>query len=467
MQPKAKTSPWAVIKFDGWMITAIICAISMLLWFRVQPVQTLFSGGFSPIMTAWGKLTGVIGMILYAINLILSTRLRFLENLFGGLNRVYIAHHIIGGLALILLCFHPLFLALKYVTFSLRDAGFLLIPHDLVPIKALFDMNHSMHADVLQQWALFFGIIAFWGMVILLILTFYIKLPYQIWLFTHKFLGLAFFIGGLHVFFITSDTSSSKPLRYYVLFFSLLGLLAFIYRTLMPKILIRRYRYQVSNLVIENPSVAKVVLHPLSKIMPYKPGQFVFIRFVGSGVKEITDEWHPFSISSTPNGGPLEITIKSLGDFSSNLSKLTPGTMAEIEGAYGKFTYTNYKNLNQIWIAGGIGITPFLSMAKSLPNDGYSIDLYYSVKSESELVEWQNLAEIARGKQGRFRLIPFVSDTQKGFLDTKFMLQYSKDFRGKEIFICGPPPMMKSIKGQLIKMGVNKRNIHSEEFAMS
>ncbi len=467
MQPRTKRLPIPGIRFDGWIITVIICAISVLLWLRINPLSSLFVGDFSSIMLAWGRLTGIVGMIMYALNLIYSTRLRFLEDLFGGLNRVYIAHHILGGLALILLCFHPLFLSLQYVSTSLRDAGFLLIPHDLVPISALFDTGSNFHADVLQQWAIFWGIVAFWGMVILLTITFFVKLPYQIWLFTHKFLGPAFFLAGLHVLFIRSDTSASALLKYYIMLITLLGIVAFVYRTLMPKILIRRYQYQVMGVNMQNSSVAKIIMQPRQAVMSYKPGQFVFIRFIKSGVKEITNEWHPFSISSTPGGGSLEITAKALGDFSGGLSKLSPGTVAEIEGAYGRFTYTNYKNLNQIWIAGGIGITPFLSMAKSLPAGGYSIDLYYSVKSESELVEWQQLADIAMSRNGNFRLIPFVSDVQKGFLDTKFMLQYSKDFRGKEIFICGPPPMMKSIKGQLLKSGVDKKNIHSEEFAMS
>lgn len=387
MQPQAKKPILSIVKFDGWTVTIVLCAISVLLWLRINPVSSLFVGDFSSITLAWGKLTGIVGMVMYALNLIYSTRLKFLEDLFGGLNRVYIAHHILGGLALILLCFHPLFLSLQYVTTSLREAGFLLIPHDLVPVGALFDPGHDLHADVLQQWAVFWGIIAFWGMVVLLVITFFIKLPYQIWLFTHKFLGPAFFLAGLHVLFIRSDTSASALLKYYILFLSLLGLLAFVYRTLMPKILIRRYRYQVTGINIWGSSIAKISLQPFSRAISYKPGQFVFIRFIGSGVKEITNEWHPFSISSSPSGGTLEITAKALGDYSSALSKLTPGTVAEIEGAYGRFTYTNFKNLNQIWIAGGIGITPFLSMAKSLPDAGYSIDLYYSVKNEFKIVK--------------------------------------------------------------------------------
>jgi predicted ferric reductase len=470
MQPKGTRSAFTEVRWDrfsGWTLTIILCLVPLILWLQLHPPSVLIRGDFSSTMRDIGRVTGLIGMVMYALNLIYATRLRFLENLFGGLNRVYIAHHVMGGLALVFLCLHPLFLALRYVSTSIRDAAFLMIPHDMVPVKALFDSNHILHYDVLDQWAIFFGIIAFWGMVILLIFTFFIKLPYRIWLATHKFLGFAFFLAGLHVLFIASDTSRNGALKYYLLTISFLGLAAFVYRTLMGKVFIRQYKYYVDEVKTVAGNVSQLILRPVDKKMDHQPGQFVFIRFLFSGVKDITTEWHPFSISSKPGSDTLQISAKALGDYTGALPKLKKGAIAEIEGAYGKFSYTNYKNKDQIWIAGGIGITPFLSMAKSLPDDGYSIDLYYSVKSESELVEWQELAEIAQSKNGKFRLIPFVADTQKGFLTTDFMLKYSKVFGGKEIFICGPPPMMKSMRQQLKDRGVPNKMIHSEEFAMS
>lgn len=106
-------------------------------------------------------------------------------------------------------------------------------------------------------------------------------------------------------------------------------------------------------------------------------------------------------------------------------------------------------------------------MAKSLENDDFDICLFYSVKSQSELVEWDDLARIAMSKNGKFKLIPFVSEQQGGFLNTEFMLNYCKSFTDKEIFICGPPPMMKSLRKQLRQAGVKNKQIHSEEFAMS
>jgi predicted ferric reductase len=163
----------------------------------------------------------------------------------------------------------------------------------------------------------------------------------------------------------------------------------------------------------------------------------------------------------------LRLDVKALGDYTKSLLKIQPGAIAEIEGAYGKFSYKNYDNTDQIWIAGGIGITPFLSMARSLkPEQKINVDLYYSVKSADELVDYQTLASIMSTESMRFRLIPHIADTS-GFLTADIIEKQSGTLKDRDFYICGPPPMMKSMKAQLKTKGVPKYRMHSEEFAMS
>ncbi len=419
-------------------------------------------------MLAIGRVTGLIGMVMYALNLVFATRLRFLENFFGGLNRVYIAHHMLGGFALIFLSLHPLFLALRYIKVSLLQAALLLIPNGLTPIGALFNTNSPYHSLVLAQWATFFGIIALWGMVVLLLVTFFIKIPYRIWLFTHQFLGYAFFIAGLHVLFISSDTSRSSALKYYILVMSAIGIIAFIYRSIVGKILIRHYKYTVDRVIGSPTGVTQLLMTHQKLKMSYRSGQFVFVRFLGDGSDGISREWHPFSISSSPKDTQLRLSVKALGDYTTILGNLKAGTTAEVEGAYGRFGYTNFNNKNQVWIAGGIGITPFISMARDLrPDDGLRIDLYYSVKTASELINWEELTGIVALKNGWFRLIPYVGDQQPGHLNADFIEKNSSGTKGKDFYICGPPGMMKSLREQLRQKHVPGTSIHSEEFAMS
>lgn len=470
MQPEGKRTVVISFRWEhllGWSVTIILCLIPVMVWASVTPLQSLQT----PMawMLALGKVTGLIGTVMYALNLLYSTRLRFLEYFFGGLNRVYIAHHLLGGLAFIMLSFHPLLLSLRFVASKIPDikqAALLLIPNGLFPVDALVDTNHIYHQSVLQQWAIAFGIIAFWTMVLTLLVTFFIKIPYRIWLLTHKFLGIAFVISALHILFISSDVSKVKGLWWYMACIIAIGVLSFVYKTVLGSMLIRRFTYIVDKVDVVAGNVTQITLSPKAKTMAYKAGQFVFIRFLHSK-DGISREWHPFSISSNPKDDRLEISIKGLGDYTNNLTKLSPGTVAEIEGAYGRFNYTNYKNRDQIWIAGGIGVTPFLSMAKDIVGSDSHADLYYSVKTESELINWDLLYKQANESPTNLRVIPFVGDQQPKFLDIDYIIEKSGGIENKDFYICGPPPMMASLKKQLKQRGVPGTSIHTEEFAMS
>lgn len=449
----------------GWGITIFLCLVPVYLWAQIHPFSTIH--GFVPIMLNLGRITGLVGMVMYALNLVYATRLRFLEPLFGGLNRVYIAHHMLGGLALVMLSLHPLFLSLRYINSSIKQAALLLFPNALTPLNALFDTKSIYHAAVLEKWAIFFGIIAFWGMVGLLLVTFFIRIPYRVWLITHKFLGVAFIIGGLHLLFITSDTSNQQALKWYMLIMTGIGIAAYIYRTIMGRIIIRQYEYSVDNVTVVAGNVTQLRMRPIKDRMMYKPGQFVFIRFRNTGTK-LSKEWHPFSIASGSKDGVLELSVKGLGDYTNFLRNIQPGAIADIEGAYGRFSYQHFKNMNQIWVAGGIGVTPFLSMARSLPEDAqFRIDLYYAVKTKSELIDWKDLYDIAIANNGAFRVIPFIGDEQQGHLTADYIEQMSGGLKGKDIYICGPPAMMQGLKKQMKAKGVPGTSIHSEEFAMS
>lgn len=476
MQPSGKRKVIISFRLEhllGWAITILLCSIPVYFWMKLHPLQYITEP--SAVWLNVGKVTGLVGTVMYAINLVFSTRLRFLEFWFGGLNRVYIAHHLLGGLALVMLSIHPLALALRYLNFeaifsgtfeSFKLAALMLVPNGLLPVEALFNTGHVFHQSVLQQWAILFGIVAFWGMVGLLLVTFFISIPYRVWLFTHRFLGVAFAIAAVHVLFINSDTSTSLGLKVYMLTIIGIGIAAFIYKTLLGSIFIRRYEYKITEVKEQGGNVTQLFMQPTGPELSYKPGQFVFIRFRGTG-GVLTKEWHPFSISSSPSDGHLQISAKALGDYTGKLSGLKAGALADIEGAYGRFSYTNYKNKNQVWIAGGIGVTPFLSMMKDLPEDDVKVELYYSVKTESELIDWPLLYHTAIKKPRSFRVIPFVGDKQPKFLDVDYIEEMSGGLKGKDFYICGPPPMMQSIKKQLRAKGVPATSIHSEEFAMS
>lgn len=422
----------------GLFAFIILSLIPSFFWFYSKPINMRFVSSVATL-TSLGQITGLTGMAMFALTLILSARFKFLENYFGGLNRIYIIHHFFGSFAFILLLFHPLFLALKFVQFSTRSAALFLLPGSDLSIN--------------------FGIIALLLMILLLVITFYTKFSYQVWKFSHKFLGFAFFFGSLHSFFIQSDISQNLALRIYMLILISFAVIAFIYHSILAKFFVKYFYYLVEDVKILKENVVEITMSPRNKKIDFIPGQFIFVSFIGSNV---SSESHPFSISSTASDKNLTLTIKSLGDYTSQLKNLKAGTLAKIEGPFGKFFSQNFANKDQIWIAGGIGITPFLSMARSLKNIQNKIDLYYCVSEEKEAIFLEELLKISN-LNSNFRIIPFYSQ-KYGHISVKFIQNISGDLSKKEIFLCGPLGMMRSLKEQFLNLKISRQNIHSEEF---
>jgi predicted ferric reductase len=427
-----------------YLITGFVLLGVYLFYVAASPLNFTTWFSFFGIL---GRVTAIAGIILFAISFVLSTRLRFVENLFGGLNRVYIAHHLVASIAFILLLIHPLGLAFRYLgTDNLEAARQLMIRF------SPFELDVNL------------GLAALWILIFLMIITIYIKLPYQLWLTTHKFMGVAFLLGGLHTYLIPSTVSTNNLLRFYVLAWCFIGLGAFAYRTLFGKFIIKKRLATVTATHKEGGNVSVITLNTNDgKPLDFKPGQFVFVRFLVYGLNK---EVHPFSIATfvPPNG--IQLGIKKLGDFTGRVEDLHVGTEAEIEGAFGGFNYQKTNNKRQLWIAGGIGITPFLAMVQSLHDKKeYDVKLVYSVKEPGEMIGKQ-LTDYMQNN-ANFKLVEFIGSQQNGkFLDVNYIAQNVPDYTSRDIFICGPPPMMKGLRTQLVKQGVPNNNIHTEEFSL-
>jgi predicted ferric reductase len=438
----------------GWPLVIVLSVIPAILWALSSPSilgRFIATDGdlqmtYRFTMTSIGQLLGLVGMGMFAVNFVLATRAKWLEDLFGGMNKVYIAHHILGGIAFVLLLFHPLFLSLRYLVF---DSG-LSIAANLF----LFSKDPAIN----------FGIIGLGLMQIFLILTFFVNLPYPFWKFTHKFLGLAFFFASLHVLFIDSDVTYVKYLQWYMWFLVTIGFISILYRTILGYWLIPTRVFRVSSIRNENSSIREITLEAADgKPFDFHPGQFIFISFPDIPGLE---ESHPFSISSAPNGGMLTLGIKALGDFTKDLGRLTPGARAIVEGPFGRTSHAYMEKKKQVWIAGGIGITPFLGMARSFtPENGYEVDLYYSLIDRTDQPFVAELEEIAR-RCPNLRFIPWFTK-ESGFLSAEDILKHSNGVADKDIILCGPSPMMKFLKEQFKKWDISSRSVHSEEFALN
>lgn len=420
------------------MTVVILCLLPIVRRFFLLPLNTRFFD-LNSVMTSLGQIAGLSGMTLFSLNLILASRLKFLDGFFYGLNRVYTYHRAVGAIAFSLLLFHPLFLVFKYLGLSLRSAALFLLPFTGNP-------------------AVTYGIIALLSLIILIVITFYAKIKYNYWKISHKFMTLVFIFALLHVIFISSDISRDLILRAYIIVLGLVGLAVASNRAWLYNIFHNDFIYKIINLNWFNKNVVEIELEPINRTMPFQSGQFAFLRFKGAS---LSAESHPFSMSAAPSGRNLKFVIKSLGDYTDRLASLRAGDSGLIHGPFGKFSFKNISGRKQIWLAGGIGITPFLSMAGDLADD-YKVDLYYCTKDRAEAVLIEELEKTAAANSN-FRLIPWFS-AERGRISGEKIAELSQGLNDKEILLCGPLVFMKSLREQLMKLGVAKDKIHWEKF---
>jgi predicted ferric reductase len=422
-----------ILRNTGWWIIIVLSLIPVLF---ILP-------GLSFSVSKTGDMLGLTGFAMFAVVIILSGRTKFIERFFNGVNDGYTAHHFFGGLAFVLLLFHPLLLAYDYLLVSVQAAAMFLLPS--------------------ADWAQIFGTIALTVMTATLVITFYMKIRYQIWKFSHKFMGLAFGFAFFHVFFIGGDVGLNYGLKIYLLILSVLAIIIYFYRSLFSSFLVKTYQYVIEDVKPFEDKIWEASLKPANgKAIRFEPGQFAFVKFSS---KVLSREAHPFSFSS-PDGENLKIAIKEAGDYTKKIGGLTKGEIADIEGPFGIFSFKNIENQKQIWVAGGVGITPFLSMLRSLgqADQNYKIDFYFSVRDKSCIAFKEEIESIAKINKN-LNVIFWTSDTN-GFISAEKIKLRTSDIMQRDILICGPDAMMLALKNQFLRMGLKKEEVHTEEFKL-
>lgn len=401
-----------------WLIAGLLCLPSLLVLWPIADLYTL------------GQFAGLSGLSLFCLNIILGSRFPGVERLFGPLNIIYKAHHLLGLLTTTLLITHPLFMAL----YNPKTALKFLLPTFAEPTKALG----------------FFTLVC---LLALISLSVWRKLPYEIWKLTHKFLGLLLFLGAIHGLMLGSTLAFSLPLKVYTFTLVTLALVCYCYHSIFSRWIARKYVYTIAS-VTPRSSITELVFSPVAKPIPsYLPGQFAFFTLLG--------ETHPFSLTSSPSQPTLSIAAKILGDFTAKLPNVKTGTPTIIEGPYGKFSYLATHRKKQLWIAGGIGITPFLGMARSLTDPSFDITVYYSVKQQTEGIYWPELH-----KHPIIKSILHITDNS-GFLTADLIAKSVGSLTDTTIFICGPLPMMQGLRKQFNKLGISHARIITEEFSLN
>lgn len=381
---------------------------------------------------------GGSAMILMAWAIWLSNRPLWLENWFGGLDKIYLVHKFIGVSILLLILVH--FFAIP----KLESAGRL-------PQVGLAAITGWLGSP--------FGMISMILIILSIVISLNRKIPYHIWIKPHRLMGLLFIAIFIHMLLSPLELFNGKSPSGIMLFLvGLFGTGAYIYRQFNRGK--RAIDYELSAINQLERATELVFTSSSKQKMDFKSGQFGFVSLDQKGF----DEAHPFTISSAPNENDLRFTVKVLGDFTRRVrDELKIGAKAKIEGPYGRFDM-KIANKKQIWVAGGVGITPFLSAMRDMKSeDERNITLFYCVQEKSQALflnefeaKFGNIANrnlvILESNHKQFANIEAISNAIDGQLDEH------------DIFLCGPKPMIDGLRKSLKKANVSKHKIHSEAF---
>lgn len=404
---------------------------------------------------------GAVSLICMAFAILISVRPRAVEGHFGGLDRMYQVHKWLGITAM--LCF-----ALHF-GLSFGDGG-----EAEAPVAGLTTADSAAPAVAAPAVAAepeeendglisALGMYPMIGFFLLILLTLNRKVAYHRWIYTHQLMGVLFAAICLHAFLVLREgeemTTTSLP-GVLILLAIGAGLLAYLYKQTLYRTT-QRHRFVLTQV---NPleRATEVVLSPKDARFDFEPGQFAFLKIKAEGL----DEYHPFTISSGAKDGDIRFTMKVLGDFTRRArDHLAPGAEALIDGPYGRFNPLKGAAA-QVWIAGGIGITPFLSTLRSMePDHGKTVDLFYCVREESEALYLDEIRAIA-SRVGGVK-VHLLTSGAGGRLTADGVAEATDgDLTARAFYFCGPKPMLAALSKGLTSKGVSQSQFHFEEFEM-
>ncbi len=439
---------WGLRASDVYALVGGNALVIAAMWLRHGGTDQFAT--VSGTVTAVGQLTALLGTYGALLQLVLMSRSPWLDQVFG-MDRLAVAHRWLGFATVWLLLGHTLGTTVGYALgdgSSVLDEGWTLVTTYPYMLMATVAMGLFVVIGVSS--------IRFARRAI----------SYETWHGIHLYAYLAIALAFMHALVVGTDFRDDRVAKvYWIGLYVIAGGLIVAFRFGAPLRLNWRHRMRIANVIQETPGTVSVYItgRDLDRLS-VRAGQYFQWRFL------VRDGWwraHPYSISSAPNGKWLRITIKDLGTDSSTASQLAIGTRVFAEGPYGAFTGARRAHRKVLLVAGGIGVTPLRALLEELPGRKGDIGLIYRARNNAELVFRDELDALAalRGVSVRYLVGRSGREVPSEPLSAGWLRRYAPDIRERDVYVCGPEPMMATVIASLRDLGLPASQIHRESFS--
>jgi predicted ferric reductase len=426
--------------------------IIVYLFFVLAPLFALLFGSHPPARAFWTEFSAAIGyagLAMMGLQFGLTARFRYVTEPWGE-DVVYHFHRQISLVAVALVIAHPIIL------FIIRPG--------------LLSLLNSITAP----WRARFAALSTYSLIALVVMALWrtkLKLSYEAWHIWHVVLAVVAVTAGI-VHMVGWSFYLADPWKrglWIALTLFWIGLLLYV-RIIKPLFILRR-PYRIKEVRQERGDTWTLVMQPEGHSgFRFTPGQFGWLTVYGSPFKISA---HPFSFSSSAavTDGSVAMSIRKLGDFTNKIAEVPVGRRVYIDGPYGAFTIGHPADMH-VLVAGGVGITPMMSMIRTLADRGDKrpVVLLYGSKNWDEITFREELEAL----KARLNLtVVYVLENppddwtgERNFIDADvFKRHLQAPYDEHEYFICGPGAMMDAIEKALGELRVPISKYHSERYS--
>ena len=432
------------------------------LWLSAN-MSVLQSASFFAVRATALQYTGIIAITAMSVAMILTLRPRWPERWMGGLDKMYRLHKWLGITALVVAIVHWLWVegprwAVQLGLLERPARG--PRPPAANAVEAYFASMRGT-AESMGEWA-------FYAAVVLIALALIRLFPYRIFFKTHRLIALAYLVLAFHAVVLLRFGNWMTPLGWTMGLLLAGGTISAVVVLLRRVGTGRQVKGRIAELIyFPGVKTLESVIDVPSGWPGHRPGQFAF------AMSDASEGAHPYTIASSwrPEHPRITFITKELGDHTRRLrEKLSIGQDVRIEGPYGCFTFDD-DCPHQIWVGGGIGITPFIARMKHMamcgdaPDwpAGQAVHLFHATKDVDETA----LAKLARDATAAEVLLHVLVSGRDGHLTGAKIREAVPHWREASIWFCGPAGFGESLRRDFAARGfpVDQR-FHQELFEM-